>query len=797
MNQKTWCSLRFLLFSYFLLLKIHLSRGSDAISPGQSLSGNETLTSAEGIFELGFFTPADSQNYYIGIWYKSLPERTVVWVANRKRAVNDPFSTSLKLLEDGNLVLLHRSGVVIWSTNSTSKVLNSTTAKLLDNGNFVVRDASDSSSVFWQSFDHPTDSWLPGGKVGYNKLTNEKQILLSWRSSQNPAPGLFSLELQQNRTNHLLLWNGSKEYWNSGELGKIFTLVPPYVTNFTHILNENESYFTYSADIPNVFTRFTVDANGEYSQILWRTDLGKWTVIWTRPTEQCEVYAFCGPFSVCSQQKKPVCFCMEGFEPKMRKNWEQGDHIDGCVRRVPSECDVGGKDKFLVMPNMRFRDNSESLAVRTTEECELACLRNCSCSAFAYDNICLIWTDSLYNLQQLGSDEGIGRDFHIRIPASYKIGTSGKDKRKTLRIASATIAASFTLFAAILVILRRKRLGSGDAFEAGEDSLILFKYRDLKCATKNFSVKLGEGAFGSVFRGTLSNLTAVAVKELKHLNRSHEKQFRTEVKTIGMIQHINLVRLWGICVESSKRFLVYEYMPNGSLASLLFGESAQILDWQTRYKIAIGTARGLAYLHEKCRDCIIHCDIKPENILLDAEYNPKVADFGLAKMLDRDFSRVLTTMRGTRGYLAPEWISGEPVTPKADVYSYGMLLLETISGRRNLDLLQDEWVDNYFPIRVANTVYNREDVLALLDNRLEGNAIIEELTRACKISCWCIQDSEKDRPTMGQVIQVLEGLSVVNIPPIPRFLQSLAEDSSSSLFVLENYSTSVDIQSMN
>ncbi|KAJ4729794.1 putative S-receptor kinase [Melia azedarach] len=776
-SKKTWLSLRFLLLLYLFFIN-QFSEGSDTISPGQSLTGNQTLTSEGGIFELGFFTPGNSRNYYIGIWYRSLPDKPVIWVANRKQPVSNPSSSVFKLFGDGNVVLLNQSGAVIWSTNSTSKVQNSTTAKLLDNGNFVVRNTLESSSVTWQSFDHPTDHWIPGNKLGYNKLTHEKQSLVSWRSPENPAPSLFSVEVQENGTSHLLLWNGSDVYWNSGEwTGKIFTLVPeiqsnPYVTNVTYVSNGNESYFTYASAIPNAFTRFVLDATGQYKQFVWQKNFGEWRLLWTRPTQQCEVYAFCGPFGICNQQRQPLCVCIHGFEPKMPKSWELGYHTDGCVRRVPLLCDDGVKDKFLVMRNVHFPEKSESLAVTTIEECEQACLSNCSCNAFAYDNGCSIWAGDLFNLEQLGTDDGTGKVFHLRIAASDWVGTTVKAKRKTAWIVAAAVTGSFSLFAIVLVILRRRR--SAGLFEAVENTLVLFKYRDLKSATKNFSEKLGEGGFGSVFKGTLLNSTAIAVKELKSLKQG-EKQFCAEVKTIGMIQHINLVRLRGICVDASKRFLVYEYMPRGSLESVLFRKSTSILDWESRYKIAIGTARGLAYLHEECRDCIIHCDIKPENILLDEEYNPKVADFGLAKLIGRDFSRVLTTMRGTRGYLAPEWISGEAVTAKADVFSYGMLLLEVISGRRNRELLE-EGFDDYFPLRVANTVYEGESVHGLLDDRLEGNAMIEELTRACKVACWCIQDDDKDRPTMGQVVKFLEGVSEVGIPPVARFLQRLAED---------------------
>lgn len=231
-------------------------------------------------------------------------------------------------------------------------------------------------------------------------------------------------------------------------------------------------------------------------------------------------------------------------------------------------------------------------------------------------------------------------------------------------------------------------------------------------------------------------------------------------------------------------------MPNGSLESHLFNKSSSVLDWKTRFNIAIGTARGLTYLHENCRDCIIHCDIKPENILLDSENTPKVADFGLAKLMGREFSRVLTTMRGTRGYLAPEWLSGESITTKADVFSYGMLLFEIVSGRRNSEIIGEEWHE-YFPFRVASKINEGDGVLmTLLDYRLEGNCDVEELKRACKVACWCIQDDEKVRPSMGQVVQILEGVSEVEIPPVPRFIRGYGDGQMQSAFVLQSISES-------
>ncbi|KAL5976273.1 hypothetical protein ACLOJK_020603 [Asimina triloba] len=254
---------------------------------------------------------------------------------------------------------------------------------------------------------------------------------------------------------------------------------------------------------------------------------------------------------------------------------------------------------------------------------------------------------------------------------------------------------------------------------------IEFVVEFLGSLTKNFSEKLGGGGFGSIFRGTLPDLTTVAVKMLEGLCQG-EKQFRMEVSTIGTIQHVNLIRLRGFCSDGDKKLLVYDYMPNGSLNSHLFGTQKKCLDWSRRYQIAIETARALAYLHEKCRDCIIHCDIKPENILLDDGFGVKIADFGLAKLFVRDFSHVLTTTRGTIGYLAPEWLSGLAITTKADVYNYGMTVFEIISGRRN-----------------------REE-------SVKGQTMFFSTWAMSKMSEG--DDRENERPSMGQIVQILEGV---------------------------------------
>ncbi|CAK9149497.1 unnamed protein product [Ilex paraguariensis] len=783
-NTKPWLYLLLLLL-FILSFRTQKSKGLDTLAVGQSLSGNQTLTSQGGTFELGFFTPGNSKNYYIGIWYKGLPNKTVVWVANRNEPLSDSSLPELKLFQDGNLVLLNQFKTPIWSTNSISNIAHSTSAMLLDNGNFVIRGLSNSSNVIlWQSLDYPTDSWLPGWKVGFNKIRNSKYSLTSWRSPENPAPSLFSFELDPSGTTFMLFWNESKMYWTSGEwTGKIFKLIPEmeldiYIKNVTQVSNENEIYFTYEASFNTTLPRYVIEPTGQFRPY-WGNNFTRLGLYWTRPLEKCQVHAFCGGFSTCSQDRSTVCDCMHGFEPRVMKNWELEDHTDGCVRRTRLNCSNGENDGFFMIQKARLPVNSESVAVGSIENCKVACLSDCFCTAYAYDNECLIWKGDLYNLQELSSDDKTGKEFYVRLAESELepvVNTAKKSDKKAWLIVGA-IVGFFIFFGIVMLLIWIQRRKTG-TFEGDEGSLVVFQYRDIRRATKNFSEKLGEGGFGTVFRGTLPNSTAIAVKRLKNQEQGEkqDKQFLTEVSTIGMIQHINLIRLRGFCIKGMERFLVFDYMLNGSLESHLFRKDLNVLDWKTRYKIALGTARGLAYLHEKCRDCIIHCDIKPENILLDADYNSKVADFGLAKLIGREFSHVLTTIRGTVGYLAPEWISGEAITPKADVFSYGMLLFEIISGRRNRELFHDG-PDIYFPVRVFNIINQGEDILSLLDQKLESNADAEELNRACRVACWCIQFDERDRPTMGQVVKVLEGVLEVGLCPTPRFLQALGENS--------------------
>uniref|UniRef100_A0A0E0FIM7 non-specific serine/threonine protein kinase n=1 Tax=Oryza nivara TaxID=4536 RepID=A0A0E0FIM7_ORYNI len=633
---------------------------TDTLLPGKSLSGNQVLISKGGAFGLGFncLSPPCYSDSTFGIWYikSSTCRSLLVWAPVANFCIFNPWSSSFILSEDGKLNLII-DGSLSWSSNGVETSV-SAVAILLDNGNLVIRDQVNSTMVFWQSFDNPIGILLPGGWLGFNRMTGKNVSLSSKYSTDGYDAydtGNFILDINANE-------------------GRGFTINAP----------DFDSGNTYKIKYSGAFPRWMgVRADG--GSFLLFNDADIYVQLYPDGNVTAAKLGDCGSVLYNAPHKQNV-----SFHP--------------------------------MVGVYKFPQNEWSMEVRSIRECEAACYSDCSCTSFAFNKTCLLWYGELQNTIVFDS-RSEGYLMYMRV-------VEQKQEKSEYKVA-------------IIVVT-------------------------LKNATKGFSEKLGEGGFGCVFKGTLPGFSVVAVKKLKDL-RQGEKQFRSEVQTIGMIQHINLVHLLGFCAEGSKRLLVYEYLVNGSLNSHLFSNYSAKLTWNLRYCIAHGIAKGLAYLHEECRHCIIHCDMKPDNVLLDAEFCPKIADFGMAKLLGRDFSRALTTMRGTIGYLAPEWISGLPITHKADVYCYGMMLLEIISGRRNSEKIK-EGRHTYFPIYAACKV-NEGDVMCLLDRRLDGNADAEQLEKACRIACWCIQDAEDHRPMMGQVVHMLEGVTDVEVPPVPRSLQ--------------------------
>ncbi|XP_051222493.2 G-type lectin S-receptor-like serine/threonine-protein kinase SD2-5 [Lolium perenne] len=350
-------------------------------------------------------------------------------------------------------------------------------------------------------------------------------------------------------------------------------------------------------------------------------------------------------------------------------------------------------------------------------------------------------------------------------PASPPLAPTGPRKSVT-PIAIGVSVGSFILVTVLFTItcyIRKRRaqqkhqeMEEEEEFGELQGTPMRFTFQQLKVATEQFTDKLGEGGFGSVFKGQFGE-DSIAVKRLDRAGQG-KREFSAEVQTIGSIHHINLVRLIGFCAEKSHRLLVYEYMPKGSLDRWIYRRHDNIappLDWSTRCKIITQIAKGLSYLHEECTKRIAHLDVKPQNILLDDNYNAKLSDFGLCKLIDRDISQVVTRMRGTPGYLAPEWLTSQ-ITEKADIYSFGVVVMEVISGRKNIDTSRSE--ESVHLITLLEEKVKYDNLVDLIDkNSNDMQAHKHDAIQMMKLAMWCLQIDCKRRPKMSEVVKVLEG----------------------------------------
>ncbi|KAJ8628400.1 hypothetical protein MRB53_021707 [Persea americana] len=435
---KSWFFL-YVLLPLLFFSKSHLSTTAEILSLSQVLSGDQTISSKGGIFELGFFTPGNSKNYYIGIRYKQFPEY-VVWVANRETPLSNKTSSVLRVNQDGNLVRLNQLNRMVWSTTTPLIASNSTTAELLDTRNLVLRDGSNSSIVISQSFDYPTDTWLPKGQLGRNKITGERQRLTSWKNLEDPAPGVFSLELDPSGINQFdLMWNRSKIYGQSGVWKRqYFSLIPGMAADqpnkMSLVETQNKTYATYKFLDNTSMTRGVMDPLGQIQLCTLLLSSQTWSCFWSMPTSRCEIYSYCSSFAICTQPQSTLasCSCLHGFEPGSQKDWNSSIWLAGCKWRTPLQC--GGntfvdaeKDGFFVMCNVQLPGNQRSLTtVRSAKECELYCFDNCSCTAYAYDSSCSVWNGDLINLKQM-LDGNVGGDLYpclaaidLRVPLSEK-----------------------------------------------------------------------------------------------------------------------------------------------------------------------------------------------------------------------------------------------------------------------------------------------------------------------------------------------------------------------------------------
>ncbi|PQP96912.1 putative leucine-rich repeat receptor-like serine/threonine-protein kinase [Prunus yedoensis var. nudiflora] len=319
------------------------------------------------------------------------------------------------------------------------------------------------------------------------------------------------------------------------------------------------------------------------------------------------------------------------------------------------------------------------------------------------------------------------------------------------------------------ILWRRGLLGQQNTLEDDLKGVDLqtgkFTFRQLKDATNNFDKanKIGEGGFGSVYKGLLSDGTVIAVKQLSSKSKQGNREFVNEIGMISALQHPHLVKLHGCCIEGNQLLLVYEYMENNNLARALFGpeESQLKLDWPTRHKICVGIARGLAYLHEESRLKVVHRDIKATNVLLDKNLTPKISDFGLAKLDEEDKTHISTRIAGTYGYMAPEYAMRGYLTDKADVYSFGILVLEIASGRNNTGYRSEE--ESLYLLDWAHLLKEQGNLMDLVDPRLGSDFNKEEMMRTINVALLCCNATSTIRPTMSSVVSMLEGRAAVQI----------------------------------
>ncbi|KAK2989530.1 hypothetical protein RJ640_016654 [Escallonia rubra] len=436
---------------------------------------------------MGFFSPGNSKNRYMGIWYKeTLPVRTVVWVANRKTPLTD-ISGELKLISNpGILVLANGSGNIIWSTNTSRPAQGPVlVAQLLDSGNLVVRDThTDDGNFLWQSFDYPSDTLLPGMKLGKNFETGLERYLSSWKSNDDPSPSDFTFHCDPSGYPQNLIRRGSVEQyragpWNGVRFSGVPYLSPNTIFRYGLVFNDKEIYYSYDVINSSVISRLMLSPNGVLQRWTWPGDRSQgWVLYMSVPTGYCDTYSLCGAYGTCNVGVSPQCKCLDKFAPKYSDDWANADWSDGCVRKTPLACNNNGSDGFLKYSNVKLPDtrNSWFNVSMTLEECKKVCLNNCSCTAYANLDIrdggsgCLLWFGDLIDIRDF--PEGAGQD----------------------------------------------------------------------------------------------------------TSRQGPVEFKNEVICIAKLQHRNLVKLLGCCIQGTEKMLIYEYMPNKSLDSFIFGLS---LSWKS------------------------------------------------------------------------------------------------------------------------------------------------------------------------------------------------------------------------
>ncbi|KAE8691162.1 Brassinosteroid insensitive 1-associated receptor kinase 1 precursor [Hibiscus syriacus] len=767
------------------------------VSVGDFLSADgesAAWQSPSGDFAFGFRPiPGKEHMFLLAIWYAKVPGNTIVWYANSNTqspaaAVRN---SKVELTGTGRLMLTDPGNNELWSSRSAINDSRVSHAAMLDTGNFVI--ASENSSNLWESFKYPTDTILPDQELDVMTL-----FFRLWPKQITPYNTYYTLGAGSQ-----FIFDDSGYIQIRNSSGRVLKLAPENVVS-----RPDSNYYRATLGFDGVFTFYSYPRNPSGG------GGGRWSVLWFAPDDICRRFVDntaalgtgpCGYNSICEPiNGRPNCTCPPGFSFLDEKNPYIGCKQD--YTSYPEDCNTDGStidsDRFE-FESISFADFPFSdygiLQPATELECRQSCLLDCSCAVAILQDPSLsphgtgtCWKKKLPLSNGWFNRQAIDRTALFKVPKSNGSRKSpdtpqpcrgNQNQNQAVLILSVLLGTSaifnFISLAAISSIwfcLYRKRLRDADDTVCSrrdfETNLRSFTYKEVERATNGFKEQLGKGAFGTVYKGELSSIYGnfVAVKKLEKVIQEGEKEFKTEVKVIGQTHHKNLVRLLGYCDDDEHRLLVYEFMSNGSLSSFLFGVLRP--SWQQRLQIASGIAKGLTYLHEECSTQIIHCDIKPQNILLDDNLTAKISDFGLAKLLINNKTQTLTGVRGTKGYVAPEWFRNTPVTVKVDVYSFGVMLLEIICCRKSVEFVMEE---EAILTEWAYNCYSEGMIEKLVENDEEARKDLGRLEMQLKVAIWCVQYEPLLRPSMRTVSMMLDGAVQVPSPPCPFPLNSMSK----------------------
>ncbi|KAJ9554416.1 hypothetical protein OSB04_018461 [Centaurea solstitialis] len=773
----------------------------EIMSMADELPDGETIVSASEIYEMGFFSPGSSRNRYLGIWFKSTSPHTVVWVANRETPLTNT-SGMVTLDSHGILSLVDGGGTVIWSSNSSTSdmnIVNNPVAQLLDTGNLVITDgnAVGDKTFIRQSFDYLGNTLMSGMKMGKNLVTGREMYLTSWTSADDPSPGQYTVR-------YLIAWGEYPQvYIKRSSVAE--TRIGPYngmsfagqpQAEVDMVSNESEMYFLYTIDSTGFLLMLVATPDGKIETRQLNTRTREWTPVhFTLPLDDCDKYGLCGPYGSCSTETSPRCGCLKGFQVSNPEEWRVGNRTRGCQWSRALDCGPG--EGFLKFSGMKLPDTQSGNVIFvgniSLQECEVACKNNCLCTAYANPNItpggvgCLQWFGDLIDVRMYQQN---GQDLFVRLAASELLdlrSSSNKSKQVIISVIL-PISASLVVLGLILALYIRIRAvkvlikDHHSSSNEGNIELPLFSLSTIFRATDKFSTdnKLGEGGFGPVNKGVLEEGLEIAVKRLSKSSRQGLDEFKNEFICIAKLQHRNLVKLLGYCIQGEETMLIYEYMPNKSLDLFIFDDIRKsLLDWPRRFNIIQGIAGGLLYLHQDSRLRVVHRDLKASNILLDHDMNPKISDFGLARMFRGHESEANTNrVVGTLGYISPEYAVNGLFSVKSDIFSFGVLVLEIVSGEKNRGFVHEDHHDHL--LGHAWRLYKEGKSLDLIDTSLGKSWFGSEMLKSIHIALLCVQQRAEDRPNIRSVVRMLGG-------------QVLASPKEPGFFVQGNRSSSVSI----